>query len=165
MRARLHGLLPMTMLAQLSGCATPQVANNDATAPTVVIATERGAEYEFVVELAVTEEEHQQGLMFRRELARDHGMLFIFAADSDRSFWMKNTLIPLDMVFIGSAQEVVGVVHDAEPLTLTPRTVGKPSRYVLEINGGVATSMGIDVGSTVRWKNFFPTASDQSGTK
>jgi uncharacterized membrane protein (UPF0127 family) len=80
-------------------------------------------------------------------------MLFLFADTAERSFWMKSTLIPLDMVFVDEGGTIVGIVERAEPRTLTPRTVGKPSRYVLEVNGGWAASHGVRAGDRVRFEN------------
>jgi uncharacterized membrane protein (UPF0127 family) len=87
--------------------------------------------------------------MYRRELADGHGMLFIFPDESVLTFWMKNTPIPLDMIFIGSDMKIVGIVREAVPFTESPRTVGLPSRYVLEIVGGGAQKRGIQVGDKV----------------
>jgi uncharacterized membrane protein (UPF0127 family) len=68
-------------------------------------------------------------------MAPDRGMLFVFGSDRVRSFWMKNTLIPLDMLFVTKDLVVAGIVRDTKPLTLDPRTVGIATRYVLEVNG------------------------------
>ena len=76
-------------------------------------------------------------------------MLFLFDRAEVQTFWMKNTLIPLDMIFIGDNLRVVGVVENAEPMTLSPRTVGMPSRFVLEVNGGFAARFGIAADTTV----------------
>jgi uncharacterized protein len=103
------------------------------------------------VELATTAESQARGLMFREHLEDGEGMLFVFAGDTVRSFWMKNTLIPLDMIFIDAAGIVVGVVHEAEPLTTSPRSVGRPSRYVLEVPGGWARARGVEAGTRVRF--------------
>lgn len=97
----------------------------------------------FKVELAVPFHERQRGLMYRRKLADGFGMLFVFPDVAVRSFWMKNTYIPLDMVHIDGAGKVVGVVANAEPMTTTPRQTGEPARYVLELNDGVAAEKGI----------------------
>jgi uncharacterized membrane protein (UPF0127 family) len=66
-----------------------------------------------------------------------------------QTFWMKNTLIPLDMIFIGSDYAIVGVVENAQPLTLIARSVGEPSQYVLEIGGGLSARLGIRAGQHV----------------
>jgi uncharacterized membrane protein (UPF0127 family) len=99
------------------------------------------------VEIAADEASRERGLMFRRDLASDHGMLFIFPDTDYRSFWMHNTLIPLDMIFLDETRTVVGVVANAAPQTDTPRTVGKPSRYVVEVAGGEAGAHGIGPGT------------------
>lgn len=106
--------------------------------------------YEFGVELALTDEARAKGLMFRRELAPDKGMLFIFQDVERRSFWMKNTYIPLDIIFIRKNGQIANIVENAEPETLTSR----PSRgrvvAVLEIAGGRAAELGIKPGDVVR---------------
>jgi uncharacterized protein len=103
----------------------------------------------FRVELAIKPEEFQRGLMFRTELAPDAGMLFVSRAPQVHTFWMKNTLIPLDMIFIGADRRIVGVVENAEPRTLTSRSVPAPSQYVLEIPGGESARKGIHAGQQV----------------
>jgi len=108
-----------------------------------------GRKVMFRVEVAVTPEEHARGLMYRSRLADDAGMVFVFEEPSIQRFWMKNTLIPLDMIFIGSDRAIVGVVENAQPLTLTARSVGEPSQYVLEIGGGLAARLGIRAGQRV----------------
>jgi uncharacterized membrane protein (UPF0127 family) len=92
--------------------------------------------------------------MFREKLADDEGMLFVFPASAVQSFWMKNTLIPLDMIFIGEDLTVVGVVERAEPHSLTPRYVPTPSRYVLEVNGGWSAARGVAAGDRVRFEGL-----------
>lgn len=106
----------------------------------------------FRVELALTDAERARGLMERTHLDDDAGMLFIFPRERIQSFWMKNTLIPLDMIFIGADGVIAGVVESAEPLTLTSRTVDRPSRYVLELRGGAARERGITAGTRVRFE-------------
>jgi len=90
-------------------------------------------------------------MMCRTELADDRGMLFLFDRERVQSFWMKNTLIPLDMIFVDENWTVVGVVPRAEPLTLSPRAVEGPSRYVLEVNGGFAEQHGVAIGAALRF--------------
>jgi uncharacterized membrane protein (UPF0127 family) len=99
------------------------------------------------VEVARTEEARTRGLMFRRDLPRDHGMLFLFEESEVHSFWMHNTLIALDLIFLGEDRKVVGVVASAEPKTDTPRSVGNPSRYVLEVSGGEAAAHAVGPGT------------------
>ena len=101
------------------------------------------------LELATTEANRTKGLMFRQSLADGDGMLFVFGEISDHSFWMKNTFIPLDMIFIGDDLRVVGVHAGAVPQSTDPITVGAPSRYVLEVPGGWAERHGIARGAQV----------------
>jgi len=107
----------------------------------------------FQLELAISPHEQSRGLMFRRSMQPDWGMLFIYPREDVLTFWMKNTYIPLDMVFIDDSGTVVGVVT-AEPLTLTPRSVGKPSRYVLELVAGTAERLGIVAGTLMQLENI-----------
>ncbi len=126
--------------------------------PRVVIAMRSGKEAAFEVEVADTPAKRELGLMYRRDLPADHGMLFIFPEESVLTFWMKNTPIPLDMIFIGSDLKIVGIVPRAAPFTLSARSVNRPSRYVLELNGGAAQERGIEVGDTVRFEGVSPEA-------
>ena len=81
-------------------------------------------------------------------------MIFIFPVESEQSFWMKNTPIPLDMIFINRDRKIVGIVEQATPFSLDPRSVGAPSQYVLEIGGGLAKRNGIEAGDGVRFEGF-----------
>jgi uncharacterized membrane protein (UPF0127 family) len=103
------------------------------------------------VEIAAQDGERQKGLMFRKQLADDEGMIFLFATERYNSFWMHNTLIPLDMFFIDSDWNVVGVVENAQPLTDDPRRVPKMSRYVLEVKAGFAQRHGLGAGAHVKF--------------
>lgn len=135
----------------LAACAAqPPPEPPAAPRPRVVLETAAGARHVVAVELARTPAEQERGLMHRRELAEDAGMLFLFPESRVHSFWMKNTLIPLDLIFIDEAGVVVGIVRQAEPLTLSPRSTGVPSRYVLEVAGGWAERHGVAPGARVR---------------
>jgi len=101
------------------------------------------------VEVVSTPEALARGLMYRSELADGHGMLFVFPEESDHRFWMKNTLIPLDMIFIGADGTIVGIHRDATPLSTAPVGVGRPSRYVLEVPGGWTGRTGVAPGQRV----------------
>ena len=101
-------------------------------------------------DLALTPNERAKGLMYRKTaLGPDKGMLFIMDANEDHGFWMKNTYIPLDMIFITEQSVVAGMVESAEPLTRTSRKCGALSRYVLEVDAGTCKRHGISVGDTV----------------
>ena len=108
----------------------------------------------FNVEVADDGEERARGLMFREEMARSSGMLFIYPAPQRASFWMKNTLIPLDMIFTDEAGRVMRVHSNAIPGDLTPIDGGEGVVAVLEINGGLAARMGIAPGAELRHPAF-----------
>jgi uncharacterized membrane protein (UPF0127 family) len=106
----------------------------------------------FAVEVAETNRQRTIGMMCRKSMGDDEGMLFVFERDEQRSFWMKNTLLPLDMLFIDADGRIVGVVERAEPLTLKSRSVDGPSTYVLELLGGTASRRGLRAGQRVRFE-------------
>lgn len=123
------------------------LANFDKGDLAIVTANRR---HEFSVELALTPQQHQQGLMFRREMARDAGMLFDFGPRLRRaSMWMKNTYIPLDMLFIKADGEIESIAERTTPHSLEPINSRGPVRYVLELNGGTAARLGIAPGDRV----------------
>jgi uncharacterized membrane protein (UPF0127 family) len=143
------------VLCLLAACkntgAQKQSANAaESTTPTVVVDTGQ-RRVTFRVEVARTGAEHERGLMFREHLPADTGMIFLFDRASVQTFWMKNTLIPLDMIFIASDHTIAGIVHDAEPLTLMTRAVDDPSQYVLEIGGGLSARLGLGAGQRVEF--------------
>ncbi|XXF75955.1 DUF192 domain-containing protein [Myxococcaceae bacterium GXIMD 01537] len=106
------------------------------------------------VEVAATPDSRTRGLMWRKELPAGKGMLFIFPQDEVQGFWMRNTLISLDMLFIDSRNQVVGIVERAEPRNLTTRGVGIPSQYVLEVPGGWCQSVGVTKGVKVEFEGL-----------
>ncbi|MDA5558466.1 DUF192 domain-containing protein [Shimia sp. MMG029] len=108
----------------------------------------------FSVEVADTFDERAQGLMNRPAMAASGGMIFIYERTGPVSFWMKNTLIPLDMLFADEAGVIQHIHHEAIPLDETPIPGGEAIRYVLEINGGMAKSLGITKGSAMRHPFF-----------
>jgi uncharacterized membrane protein (UPF0127 family) len=119
--------------------------------PKIVISTQNGREVIFQVEIADTPAKRELGLQYRKELPTERGMIFLFPIESQQTFWMKNTPIPLDMIFINRARKIVGIVEQAVPFTLEPRSVNGPSQYVLEIGGGLTKRYGIEAGDTVRF--------------
>ncbi|MFO0749246.1 MAG: DUF192 domain-containing protein [Myxococcota bacterium] len=116
---------------------------------TVVFESKKG-EVAVDVEIAANDDQRRIGLMFRRRLDPGQGMIFLMPTERQQIFWMKNTLIPLDMVFVNNAMRVVGVVEETEPLTLSGRGVPEPSRYVIELPGGFAGASGIAAGDRMR---------------
>jgi hypothetical protein len=117
-----------------------------------------GGPQRFSIELALSPAQQEQGLMFRRSLAPDAGMLFVFPADQIMTFWMKNTLIPLDMVFIAADGHVVDAYERAVPLSETFDVSKVSARAVLELNGGTVARLGIKPGDLVRYAAFGTTA-------
>lgn len=134
-------------------CASSKAPEAGRPPPRVVVETAAGAHHAVTVELARTPEQHQRGLMYRGHLDADAGMLFVFDESEQHTFWMKNTFIPLDMIFIDEGGRIVGIVAQAAPGTLDPRDAGAPSRYVLEVNGGWAAAHGVRPGDRVRFEN------------
>jgi uncharacterized membrane protein (UPF0127 family) len=119
------------------------------------IVTSSGA-HVFKVEVASDDAARERGLMNRRFMPADHGMLFEFDRETPVSFWMKNTYIPLDMIFVSRAGVVTNIVANAEPLSERVIPSGPPCAAVVEVNGGVAASIGLKVGDSVRHPFFKP---------
>ncbi len=109
-----------------------------------------GLSARFTVELATTPEERSRGLMFREAMALSAGMLFVYPKAQSVSFWMKNTLIPLDMIFMDETGTVVSVGANAVPGDLSPVHGGNNIQYVLEINGGFSETLGLDAGDQMQ---------------
>jgi len=115
---------------------------------TVEIASKTGV-HVFTVEIADTEATREKGLMYRKELPEGRGMLFDFFRDQPVGFWMKNTYIPLDMIFIRSDGRIVSIAENTEPLSERVIPAGAPVRAVLEVKGGTARRLGIQPGDQV----------------
>lgn len=143
----------LAVLATLAACPSSQGGGRDAGGPPRVVVESGGRAHSVTVEVAADPAARERGLMYRQRLEPDRGMLFVFDREGEQSFWMKNTLVALDMIFISGEGRVVGIVHRAEPLTLTPR-VGGPCRYVLEVVGGWAEAQGVAVGDRIRFENL-----------
>ena len=117
---------------------------------TLTVETASGAKHRFNVELATSPQQIAQGLMYRRQMAPDAGMLFIFERPDPAVFWMKNTFIPLDMIFIGVDGRIMNIAERTIPQTETPVPASGPTRAVLEVNGGTSARLGIKPGDRVR---------------
>lgn len=115
----------------------------------ITIVTPDDKRHEFEVELARTAQEHEIGLMNRESMPENHGMLFLFEDNAQRRFWMKNTLIPLDMLFVTETGVIHHIHHEAKPLDLTGVPSYGASKAVLEINGGMAEKLDIPEGSRI----------------
>lgn len=157
----------LLLLALLAACSTGTKPQRDdaitppsrpepATAmPKVFMASPTG-EVAVSVEVVKTAAKIERGLMYREHLPPDDGMLFLMGSERDHTFYMRNTLIPLDMLFITKDMTIAGIVERAEPRTETLRSVGARSLYVLEVNGGWAKAHQITPGAKVRFDGITP---------
>ena len=108
----------------------------------------------FSVELALTSEEKSRGLMYRESLAKDRGMLFIYEEEGEHSFWMKNVLIPLDIIWLDKDKKVVHIAENFQPCLDLPCPSIKPdgpAKYILEINAGLASEIDLSVGDELEF--------------
>jgi hypothetical protein len=106
--------------------------------------------HEFTVAVAATQEQQERGLMFVKSLPPDRGMIFPYDPPQEIAFWMKNTLIPLDIIYIRANGTIARIVN-AQAMDITPLPSGEPVALVLEIGGGRAKQLGIKEGDTVSW--------------
>lgn len=138
----------------LLGCLISWAAcgSQEGLTPVRILAPDGALRAEFQAELATTTAQLAQGLMYRQELGPDRGMLFVFPEVTQTSFWMKNTLIPLDMIFIGADKRIVSIVENAAPQTTTPRSAEGPFQYVLEVEGGRSAALGLQAGDRVEFE-------------
>jgi len=159
--------LSLVVTASLSGCyartgdtaaASPQSEQgelplSEAGLKQVPLAIQTSdAIHDFVVEVAATGAEQAQGLMFRTRLAPDKGMIFPFPEDRVASFWMKNTVIPLDIIFIRRDGTIESIAANTTPYSLDPVRSNEPVATVLEIAAGRAAELGLAPGDTVTWQ-------------
>jgi uncharacterized membrane protein (UPF0127 family) len=120
----------------------------------LTIETATGEAHPFQVEVARTITQRARGLMFRESMAPDAGMLFVYPAEQQIRMWMKNTLIPLDMLFVASDGRILDIAADAVPLSETVIASPGPARAVIELNGGTARRLGIRSGDRVHHALF-----------
>ena len=114
--------------------------------------TSNGKVHRFTVEVARSGAEQEIGLMNRHSLAPDHGMIFLYETPRAVAFWMKDTMIPLDLIFLGPGGRILRIEDNALPHSLEPLPSGGEVEAVLELNGGRAASLGIRDGDQVDWK-------------
>jgi hypothetical protein len=131
----------LAALLLVASTASPQAAERER----LVIET-AGGEHAFQVEVADDARKRALGLMFRRDMPADEGMLFDFGEDTPASFWMRNTYIPLDMLFIEADGTIESIAERTTPLSEKSVTSEGPVRFVLEINGGLSDALGIKAG-------------------
>jgi len=139
-----------------SAAAAPACTGNPELKPlrSLTVRTAKG-EFRFLVEVADTDRERELGLMCRRSLAPDRGMLFDFVRERpDAAFWMRNTLIPLDIIYIRRDGVVRSIIRNARPLDETPRPAGGPILGVLELAGGRAAQIGLQPGDRIDFPSF-----------
>jgi uncharacterized membrane protein (UPF0127 family) len=136
------GVLVATAL--VAAAAGPRVAIRTATGQTVAV----------TVEVAATPAKRERGLMFRKDLGAQHGMLFLFPREANHAFWMKNTPLPLDIIFIDRARHIVGIQADTVPYSLQHLRGGGPSQYILEVNAGFCARTGVQVGDQLEFHDI-----------
>ena len=169
------GLLPLALsalaLSACSSCSTSKAGTSDSKpgaalsggsraasvhpasglAVIDLAITHEGKPHMFRVEVARTGPEQEQGLMFRTAMGADEGMVFPMEQPRPASFWMKNTVIPLDIVFVGVDGRILNIAAKAIPYDETPLSSKGPVKAVLELNGGRAAALGIGAGDMVKW--------------
>ena len=143
-------LLPL-LLAAPFGIASAQLARFPTSSLTILTAS---GPRRFAVEVATTPQQMEQGLMFRPSLAPDAGMIFDYGRPSMAMMWMKNTLIPLDMLFVDAQGRIVNIHERAVPGSLATIAAAAPARAVIELNGGTAARLGIRPGDKVIFPIF-----------
>jgi uncharacterized protein len=149
-----RAILPLLVLLTILGfghAAEPQLQHFATSHLTIISAS---GPHHFTVELAETPAQMEQGLMFRRILAPDSGMLFDFKQPTMATMWMHNTLIPLDMLFVDQQGRIVNVAQRAVPESDATIAAAAPVRAVIELNGGTAERLGIKPGDRVLYPIF-----------
>lgn len=156
----ISGFAAVALLASIGGCNGKDQAGDDPAVlakTALTITTADGTAHRFTVEVAATESQQQQGLMYRPPLAPDAGMLFApYPPDGGppkvANFWMKNTPSPLDILFIRADRTIATVAENTVPFSEAPVPSGEPIAAVLELGGGRAAELGIAAGDKVTWK-------------
>lgn len=138
-------ILIALLILPLAGCLEKKVDD----IYRLSIETASGKKHKFNIELAQTPQEQMRGLMHRTEMAEDAGMLFIFETEREARFWMKNTLIPLDMIFIRADGTIHRIHENAIPHDLTGVPSEGPVKAILELNGGISAKLGLQKGDKI----------------
>jgi uncharacterized membrane protein (UPF0127 family) len=147
--------MPVRFAAVALALLLPVVSAAALDRNTVEIASKSGV-HVFTVEIADTEPAREKGLMYRKSLPPGHGMLFDFHREQPVGFWMKNTLIPLDMIFITGDGRILSIAENTQPLSERVVQSGGPVLAVLEVSGGTARKLGIAPGDRVANPIFHP---------
>ena len=146
------GIIAGLAACQPSASSAVDLAQSPAGLDQVPLTITSGArDYRFTVEIAGTPEEQAMGLMYRNALAPDKGMIFPFSPPRPASFWMRNTLIPLDMIFVRADGSIANIAANTVPMSEQPVPSDGPVAAVLEIAGGRAAELGIKPGDKVKW--------------
>ena len=156
-------LLALLAALSLAACAAPAVGAMERAdgqpqhllTETLTVHTAKGAR-RFTVQVADSEETREVGLMFVRRMPDDRGMVFKFPQAGQQAFWMRNTFIPLDIIYIGPDGRIVSIAKRAKPQDETPLPSDLPANGVLEINGGLSDKLGIAVGDRVSDPAIYP---------
>jgi uncharacterized protein len=144
-------LLPLAARAQSPDPTGPQAA---LPKEKLVIVTRDGTKHEFQVEMALTPDQQTVGEMFRKSIPDDGGMLFDWGGSRESQMWMKNTLVPLDMVFIEANGRIRSIAENTVPESLATVDSRGPVRATLELQGGITAKLGIRVGDVVHQRIF-----------
>jgi uncharacterized membrane protein (UPF0127 family) len=145
-------IFALVAFATLAACADPSPSQT-LSVETITVDTRHGPRV-FTVEIAADMKSQERGLMFRRQMDPDAGMLFVFEPPQLVSFWMKNTFIPLDLMFVRADGTIASIAANAAPLSETSIPSTEPVRAVIEINGGRAQALGIAPGDRVHAAQF-----------
>jgi uncharacterized protein len=156
MKCPLLGLLVASLVATaaLAQGDEPKGPQPELPKEKLVIVTHDGKQYPFNVEMAATDKQQQTGEMFRTAIPDDGGMLFDWGKPKPTEMWMKNTLVPLDMVFINQDGTIQSIAEDTVPRSLAVIDAGAPVRAALELNAGTTAKFGIKVGDSVKQRIF-----------
>ena len=162
---RFYTLL-LLIVCSFTACQKNQPKENNSTTPTVAVASllfEEEGKLKFFgsdttkvlkeikIELADSPEEQEQGMMFRKEMPADTGMLFTFPDEAPRSFWMANTYLSLDIIYVNASKEIVSIARNAPPLSTESIPSEKPAKYVIEVPAGYTDTNGIIEGQKVNF--------------
>ena len=154
----LRPLCILSLICCLSVAVIATASAQDKKIAEIVISNTQGQQYHYVAELAHTPELRSKGLMFRQHFEADQAMLFLWPATSRRLFWMKNTFVPLDILFFSETGTLFSFVHMAEPRSETLHSSIDPTAFVIELKGGEAKRLNIDIGSELTFKTKLPDA-------
>jgi uncharacterized membrane protein (UPF0127 family) len=146
----------LIIVAWIAIALMPALAACDPTPQVAIVSADNSKRAAVKVEIADTPDARELGLMYRNHLDEDAGMLFVFPSPSDTHFWMKNTVIPLDMIFADAHGKVVGIVANARPYSEAMVGGFDGTLYVLEVNGGYAARHRIVAGDRLEFRGFSP---------